>query len=115
MALSYTWGADRIEVGAVTTTAGLCSGLVRHLVTGGVSQFLEEHIAEGDELKGGLDAEQTADTRSRCKIIQMSLFDGPLSQYGVSSFFKNPWQGLSHTAGPKPNTILSSIPASTQL
>lgn len=89
--------------------------LVRHLVTGGVSQFLEEHIAEGDELKGGLDAEQTADTRSRCKIIQMSLFDGPLSQYGVSSFFKNPWQGLSHTAGPKPNTILSSIPASTQL
>ncbi|XP_073250941.1 calcium-activated potassium channel subunit alpha-1-like isoform X1 [Porites lutea] len=56
--------------------------LVRHLVTGGVSQFLEEHIAEGDELKGGLDAEQTADTRSRCKIIQMSLFDGPLSQYG---------------------------------
>ena len=62
--------------------------LVRHLVTGGVSQFLEEHIAEGDELKGGLDAEQTADTRSRCKIIQMSLFDGPLSQYGVSSFLK---------------------------
>ena len=89
--------------------------LVRHLVTGGVSQFLEEHIAEGDELKGGLDAEQTADTRSRCKIIQMSLFDGPLSQYGVSSFFKNPWQGLSHTTGPKPNTILSNIPASTQL
>ena len=64
--------------------------LVRHLVTGGVSQFLEEHIAEGDELKGGLDAEQTADTRSRCKIIQMSLFDGPLSQYGVSSSFKFP-------------------------
>jgi len=58
--------------------------LVRNLVTGGVNQFLEEHIAEGDELRGGLDATQTADTRSRCKILQMSLFDGPLAQYGVS-------------------------------
>ena len=58
--------------------------LVRNLVTGGVNQFLEEHIAEGDGLKGGLDAEQTADTRSRCKIVQISLFDGPLAQYGVS-------------------------------
>lgn len=58
--------------------------LVRNLVTGGVNQFLEEHIAEGDELKGGLDAAQTADTRSRCKIVQISLFDGPLAQFGVS-------------------------------
>ena len=58
--------------------------LVRSLVTGGVNQFLEEHIAEGDELRGGLDAAQTADTRSRCKILQISLFDGPLAQYGVS-------------------------------
>lgn len=49
---------------------------------------MEEHIAEGDELKGGLDAEQTADTRSRCKIVQISLFDGPLAQYGVRTFEK---------------------------
>ena len=67
--------------------------LVRNLVTGGVNQFLEEHIAEGDELKGGLDAAQTADTRSRCKIVQISLFDGPLAQYGVSllQFIAVPW------------------------
>ena len=57
--------------------------LVRNLVTGGVNQFLEEHIAEGDELRGGLDSEQTADTRSRCKILQLSLFEGPLAAYGV--------------------------------
>lgn len=57
--------------------------LVRNLVTGGVNQFLEEHIAEGDVLRGGLDAAQTAETRSRCKILQISLFDGPLAQYGV--------------------------------
>ncbi|XP_066022810.1 calcium-activated potassium channel subunit alpha-1 isoform X6 [Pocillopora verrucosa] len=61
--------------------------LVRNLVTGGVNQFLEEHIAEGDELKGGLDATQTADTRSRCKIVQISLFDGPLAQYGDGGKF----------------------------
>lgn len=61
--------------------------LVRNLVTGGVNQFLEEHIAEGDELKGGLDSEQTADTRSRCKILQTSLFDGPLSPYGDGGKF----------------------------
>ena len=59
---------------------------MRNLVTGGVNQFLEEHIAEGDELRGGLDATQTADARSRCKILQMSLFDGPLAHYGVSLF-----------------------------
>lgn len=57
--------------------------LVRNLVTGGVNQFLEEHIAEGDELRGGLDSEQTADTRSRCKILQLSLFEGPLAAHGV--------------------------------
>ena len=57
--------------------------LVRNLVTGGVNQVLEEHIAEGDELRGGLDAAQTAGTRSRCKVIQISLFDGPLYQFGV--------------------------------
>lgn len=61
--------------------------LVRNLVTGGVNQFLEEHIAEGDKLKGGLDAAQTADTRSRCKIVQISLFDGPLAQYGDGGKF----------------------------
>lgn len=61
--------------------------LVRNLVTGGVNQFLEEHIAEGDELKGGLDAAQTADTRSRCKIVQISLFDGPLAQFGDGGKF----------------------------
>ncbi|XP_020623677.1 calcium-activated potassium channel slowpoke-like isoform X2 [Orbicella faveolata] len=61
--------------------------LVRNLVTGGVNQFLEEHIAEGDELRGGLDAAQTADTRSRCKILQMSLFDGPLAHYGDGGSF----------------------------
>ena len=60
--------------------------LVRNLVTGGVNQFLEEHIAEGDELRGGLDSEQTADTRSRCKILQLSLFEGPLAAYGVCLF-----------------------------
>ena len=51
-----------------------------------MNQFLEEHIAEGDELRGGLDAEQTADTRSRCKILQVSLFEGPLAPYGVCLF-----------------------------
>lgn len=53
---------------------------------------MEEHIAEGDELRGGLDAAQTADTRSRCKILQMSLFDGPLAHYGVSLLLvSRPW------------------------
>ncbi|XP_029205879.2 calcium-activated potassium channel slowpoke-like isoform X3 [Acropora millepora] len=61
--------------------------LVRNLVTGGVNQFLEEHIAEGDELRGGLDSEQTADTRSRCKILQLSLFEGPLAAYGDGGRF----------------------------
>ncbi|KAJ7388620.1 Calcium-activated potassium channel subunit alpha-1 [Desmophyllum pertusum] len=61
--------------------------LVRNLATGGVNQFLEEHIAEGDEIRGGLDAAQTAGTRSRCKILQISLFDGPLAQYGDGGSF----------------------------
>ncbi|XP_078383482.1 calcium-activated potassium channel subunit alpha-1-like isoform X3 [Oculina patagonica] len=61
--------------------------LVRNLVTGGVNSFLEEHIAEGDELRGGLDAAQTADNRRRCKILQISLFDGPLAQYGDGGSF----------------------------
>ena len=59
--------------------------LVRTLVTGGINPILEEQIAEGEELKGAYETSETSEARSRCKITQISLFDGPLAQFGVRS------------------------------
>ncbi|XP_048590244.1 calcium-activated potassium channel subunit alpha-1 isoform X4 [Nematostella vectensis] len=61
--------------------------LVRNLVTGGVNPILEEQLAEGDGLKGGYDFPETAEIRGRCKITQVSLYDGPLAQFGDGGLY----------------------------
>ncbi|XP_031572862.1 calcium-activated potassium channel slowpoke-like isoform X6 [Actinia tenebrosa] len=56
--------------------------LVRNLVTGGVNPVLEEQLAEGEGLKGGYEVSETSEIRCRCKISQISLYDGPLAEFG---------------------------------
>jgi len=62
--------------------------LVRNLVTGGVNPVLEEQLAEGEGLKGGYEVPETSEIRCRCKITQVSLYDGPLAEFGVGNQMK---------------------------
>ena len=58
--------------------------LVRNLVTGSVSPELDELLAEGMQPSGSYETQEIAAVRNRCRVAQISLFDGPLADYGVS-------------------------------
>ncbi len=56
--------------------------LIRSLITGGATPELELILAEGAGLRGGYSTPETLKNRDRCRVGQISLYDGPLAQYG---------------------------------
>merc|ERR1740128_307915 len=56
--------------------------LIRSLITGGATPELELILAEGAGLRGGYSTPETLSERDRCRVGQISLYDGPLAQYG---------------------------------
>ncbi|XP_065581789.1 calcium-activated potassium channel slowpoke-like isoform X7 [Artemia franciscana] len=56
--------------------------LIRSLITGGATPELELILAEGAGLRGGYSTLETISNRDRCRVGQISLYDGPLAQYG---------------------------------
>ncbi|KAK3931581.1 Calcium-activated potassium channel slowpoke [Frankliniella fusca] len=58
--------------------------LIRSLITGGATPELELILAEGAGLRGGYSTMDSLSNRDRCRVGQVSLFDGPLAQFGES-------------------------------
>ena len=58
--------------------------LIRSLITGGATPELELILAEGAGLRGGYSTPETLCHRDRCRVGQISLFDGPLQSFGES-------------------------------
>ncbi|XP_041362291.1 calcium-activated potassium channel slowpoke-like isoform X2 [Gigantopelta aegis] len=56
--------------------------LIRTLITGGATPELEQILAEGAGMKGGYCTPTVLANRDRCRVAQVSLFDGPLAQFG---------------------------------
>ncbi|BFZ03423.1 hypothetical protein BsWGS_06464 [Bradybaena similaris] len=56
--------------------------LIRTLITGGATPELEQILAEGAGMRGGYCSPSVLANRDRCRVSQISLFDGPLSQFG---------------------------------
>ncbi|KAK0173120.1 hypothetical protein PV328_006363, partial [Microctonus aethiopoides] len=56
--------------------------LIRSLITGGATPELELILAEGAGLRGGYSTTDSLANRDRCHVGQISLYDGPLAQYG---------------------------------
>lgn len=57
--------------------------LIRTLVTGGATPELEQILAEGAGMRGGYCTPSVLANRDRCRVAQLSLFEGPLSGFGV--------------------------------
>lgn len=57
--------------------------LVQNLVTGSVSKELDELLAEGLQPEGSFETPEIAAVRNRCRVAQISLYEGPLSEFGV--------------------------------
>ncbi|XP_037026963.1 calcium-activated potassium channel slowpoke isoform X38 [Bradysia coprophila] len=56
--------------------------LIRSLITGGATPELELILAEGAGLRGGYSTTDSLSNRDRCRVGQISLYDGPLAQFG---------------------------------
>ena len=52
-------------------------------MTGSVSSELDELLAEGKQPLGSFETLDIAAVRNRCRIAQVDLCDGPLSEFGV--------------------------------
>ncbi|XP_065651376.1 calcium-activated potassium channel slowpoke isoform X3 [Hydra vulgaris] len=61
--------------------------IVQNLVTGSVSSELDELMAEGISPSGSWETLEIAAVRNRCRIAQVDLCDGPLSEYGQCGTF----------------------------
>jgi len=61
--------------------------LVRNLVTGAISPELDTQMAEGVPIVGTLETQEIAASRNRCRVGQISLYDGPLSEFGECGLF----------------------------
>ena len=57
--------------------------LIRTLITGGATPELEQILAEGAGMRGGYCTPSVLANRDRCRVAQLSLFEGPLSQFGI--------------------------------
>ncbi|XP_050390597.1 calcium-activated potassium channel slowpoke isoform X2 [Patella vulgata] len=57
--------------------------LIRTLITGGATPELEQILAEGAGMRGGYCTPAVLANRDRCRVAQISLFDGPLAQFGT--------------------------------
>ena len=58
--------------------------LVRNMITGSVSNQLDEMLAEGKNPHGSHETNDIAAVRNRCRIGQVSLYGGALAEFGVS-------------------------------
>lgn len=58
--------------------------MIRTLITGGATPELEQILAEGAGMRGGYSTPSILANRDRCRVAQISLYEGPLAQYGVS-------------------------------
>ena len=58
--------------------------LVRNMVTGAVNPNLDLQMAEGMTVTGTYETADIALERNRCRVAQISLYDGPLAEFGVS-------------------------------
>eukprot|EP00105_Crassostrea_gigas_P022476 XP_011442011.1 PREDICTED: calcium-activated potassium channel slowpoke isoform X14 [Crassostrea gigas] len=56
--------------------------LIRTLITGGATPELEQILAEGAGMRGGYCTPSVLANRDRCRVAQVSLFEGPLAQFG---------------------------------
>ncbi|CAG7732354.1 unnamed protein product, partial [Allacma fusca] len=63
--------------------------LIRSLITGGATPELELILAEGAGLRGGYSTPETLAHRDRCRVGQISLYDGPLAQFGEGGKYGN--------------------------
>ena len=59
--------------------------LIRTLITGGATPELEQILAEGVGMRGGYSTPESLANRDRCRVAQISLYNGPFAQYGVST------------------------------
>ena len=57
--------------------------LVRNLVTGAINPELDTQMAEGVPIVGIHERPEVAAARNRCKVASISLYDGPLAEFGV--------------------------------
>ncbi|XP_076443664.1 calcium-activated potassium channel slo-1-like isoform X2 [Babylonia areolata] len=60
--------------------------LIRTLITGGATPELEQILAEGAGMRGGYCTPAVLANRDRCRVAQISLFEGPLSQMGNGTY-----------------------------
>ncbi|XP_076348972.1 calcium-activated potassium channel slowpoke-like isoform X2 [Tachypleus tridentatus] len=63
--------------------------LIRSLITGGATPELELILAEGAGLRGGYTTPDTVINRDRCRVGQISLYDGPLAQFGEGGKYED--------------------------
>ncbi|XP_035826264.1 calcium-activated potassium channel slowpoke isoform X4 [Aplysia californica] len=61
--------------------------LIRTLITGGATPELEQILAEGAGMRGGYCSPAVLANRDRCRVAQISLFDGPLAQFGQGGHY----------------------------
>lgn|SRR6218665_1226948 len=57
--------------------------LIRTLITGGATPELEQILAEGVGMRGGYSTPEALGQRSRCRVAQIAVADGPFAQLGV--------------------------------
>jgi len=65
--------------------------LIRTLITGGATPELEQILAEGAGMRGGYCTPAVLANRDRCRVAQISLYDGPLAQFGVGYLEFSSW------------------------
>ena len=63
------------------------------MITGGATPELEQILAEGVGMRGGYSTPETTAQRHRCRVAQIALYEGILSQFGVGDFF---WEKISN-------------------
>uniref|UniRef100_A0A646QCD7 BK channel n=1 Tax=Hemiscolopendra marginata TaxID=943146 RepID=A0A646QCD7_9MYRI len=73
--------------------------LIRSLITGGATPELELILAEGAGLRGGYSTPDTLANRERCRVGQISLYDGPLAQYGEGGKYEDLFTAALRTYG----------------
>ncbi|XP_052740852.1 calcium-activated potassium channel slowpoke isoform X17 [Bicyclus anynana] len=73
--------------------------LIRSLITGGATPELELILAEGAGLRGGYSTPESLSNRDRCRVGQISLYDGPLVQFGETGKYGDLFVAALRTYG----------------
>ncbi|XP_050343623.1 calcium-activated potassium channel slowpoke isoform X7 [Nymphalis io] len=73
--------------------------LIRSLITGGATPELELILAEGAGLRGGYSTAESLANRDRCRVGQISLYDGPLAQFGEAGKYGDLFVAALRTYG----------------